>query len=96
MSNLESTAGAVAAVVEVARRLGIGRVDPVVLHASQHVSIRLLPAGPVARVVRHDTHSLDNLRRELIVARFLASQGAPIVGARHRGARGDHGEVTVR
>lgn len=75
-----STAGAVAAAIHVARRLGIGRADPVVLHASQHVSIRLLPAGPVARVVHDDTRSLDRLRRELTIARFLAARGAPIVG----------------
>jgi Ser/Thr protein kinase RdoA (MazF antagonist) len=73
------TAGAVAAAIEVAGGLGIGRADPVVLHVSQHVSIRLHPAGPVARVVRDDPRSLERLSRELTVARFLAARGAPIV-----------------
>ena len=80
MPKLKSTAGAVAAAIRVARCLGIGRPDPTVLHVSQHVSIRMLPAGPVARVVYDDTHSLDKLRRELTVARFLAAREAPIVG----------------
>jgi Ser/Thr protein kinase RdoA (MazF antagonist) len=80
MFKLESTAGALEAAIQVARRLGIGCADPVVLHASQHVSIRLLPAGPVARVVRDDSHSVDRLRRELMVTRFLAGRGAPVAG----------------
>ncbi len=80
MFKLESTVRALAAAVQAAGRLGIGCADPVVLHASQHVGIRLGPAGPVARVVRNDERSLARLRRELIVARFLAERGAPIVG----------------
>jgi hypothetical protein len=80
MSQSVFTAGAVAAAMEVARRLGVGRVDPVVLHTSQHVSIRLLPTGLVARAMRDDAQSLDRLRRELLVGQHLAARGAPSVG----------------
>jgi hypothetical protein len=65
--------------MEVARRLGLGRVDPTVLHTSRHVSIRLLPMGLVARAMRDDAQSLDRLRRELSVAQHLAARGAPSV-----------------
>lgn len=65
--------------MEVARRLGVGHVNPVVLHTSQHVSILLLPAGLVTRAVRDDAQSLDRLRRELLVGQHLAARGAPSV-----------------
>jgi hypothetical protein len=80
MSQSVFSVGAVAAAMEVARRLGVGRVDPVVLHTSQHVNIRLLPTGLVARAMRDDVQSLDRLRRELSVAQHLAARGAPSVG----------------
>ncbi len=80
MSQSVFSAGAVAAATEVARRLGVGRVNPVVLHTSQHVSIRLLPTSLVARVVRDEAQSLDRLRRELAVGQHLAERGAPSVG----------------
>jgi hypothetical protein len=66
--------------MEVARRLDVGGVHPVVLHISQHVSIRLLPTGLVARAVRDHTQSLDRLRRELSVGQHLSARGAPSVG----------------
>jgi Phosphotransferase enzyme family len=80
MSQSVFSAGALAATREVARRLGVGRVHPVVLHISQHVSIRLLPTGLVARAVRDDAQSLDRLRRELSVGQHLSARGAPSVG----------------
>jgi Phosphotransferase enzyme family len=79
MSQSVFSAGAVAAAMEVARRLGVGRANPVVLHTSQHVSIRLLPTGLVARAMRDDAQSLDRLRRELSVGQHLAAHGAPSV-----------------
>ncbi len=79
MSQSIFSAGAVAAVTKVAQCLRVGRVDPVVLHTSQHVSIRLLPTGLVARAVRDDRQSLDRLRRELSVGQHLAARGAPSV-----------------
>ena len=66
--------------MEVVCCLGVGRVDPVVLHTSQHVSIRLLPTDLVARAVRDDAQSLDRLRRELSVGQHLTLRGAPSVG----------------
>lgn len=79
MSKSEFTAGAAAAAMQVARDLGIERADAVVLYASQHISVRLLPAGLVARIVPDNTHSVNKLRCELVVARFLAARGAPVV-----------------
>jgi hypothetical protein len=73
--------GAVHAAFETAARLGLGRVDPVVLHHSQHVSIRLFPLKVVARVMRMDEPAAEaRLRRELAVAGHLVAKGAPVVG----------------
>jgi len=80
MSQSEFLAGASAAAAEVSRRLGVGCVHPVVLHVSQHVSIRLLPTGLVARAVRDDALSRERLHRELSVAQHLSARGAPSVG----------------
>jgi hypothetical protein len=90
MSQSAFSAGAVAAVTKVAQCLRLGRVDPVVLHTSQHVSIRLLPTGPVARAVRDDTQSLDRLRRELSVGQHLSARAAPSVGLAARVPPGPH------
>jgi hypothetical protein len=79
MSQLAFSAGAVTAAMELGRRLGIGRVNPVVLHTSQHVSIRLLPTSLVARAVCDDAQSLARLRRELSVGQHLAVRRAPCV-----------------
>lgn len=80
MSQSVFSKGAIAAALEVVRRLGVGHVNPVVLHTAQHVSIRLLPTGLVARAVHDDAQSLDRLRRELSVGQHLAARGAPAVG----------------
>jgi hypothetical protein len=79
MSQSAFLAGAVAATMKVPQCLHVGRVDPVVLHTSQHVSIRLFPTGLVARAVPDDAQSLNRLRRELSVAQHLAARGAPSV-----------------
>jgi Phosphotransferase enzyme family len=80
MSQSAFSAGAVAAAMKVAQCLRVGRVHPVVLHTSQHVTIRLLPTDLVARAVRDDAQSLDRLRRELSVGQHLSARGAPSVG----------------
>jgi Ser/Thr protein kinase RdoA (MazF antagonist) len=85
-----SIASAVAAVVHVAQSLGIESAAPVLLHASQHISIRSSPTGPVARVVLDDGTSATKLRQELRVARYLASRGAPIVEPVTGPAAGPH------
>jgi hypothetical protein len=79
MSQSAFSTGAVAAAMKVAQCLRLGRVDPIVLHTSQHVSIRLLPTTLVARAERDDAQSLDRLRRELLVGQHLAARGAPSV-----------------
>lgn len=75
----ETAAAAIDAAANAALCLGMGCPDPVLLHASQHVSVRLFPSGPVARVVRNDSHSVRKLCRELDVAHHLAARGAPAV-----------------
>lgn len=65
--------------MQLGSRLGIGRVNPVVLHSSQHVSIRLLPTDLVARAVCDDAPSVARLRRELSVGEHLAARQAPSV-----------------
>jgi predicted trehalose synthase len=74
------SAEAVQAALSVARRLGVGPVEPLVFHASQHVSIRLHPLDVVARVVRtQEPDATARLRRELVVARHLVERSAPVV-----------------
>jgi hypothetical protein len=80
MGESGSVVAAVSAAVFVAQRLGVACADPVVLHVSQHITIAVSPVGPVARVVPADGPSLVKLNRELMVARYLAARGAPIVG----------------
>ena len=65
----------------VAQRLGIRCNDPMVLHHSEHVVVRLYPSAVVARVrpARQGGSELD-LCRELAVARHLVRKGAPAVG----------------
>jgi predicted trehalose synthase len=80
LSPAQISAGAVHAAIRVARRLGIGPVDPLVLHASQHVSIRLRPLDVVARVAgTQEAGAAARLRRELAVARHLVARSAPVV-----------------
>jgi Ser/Thr protein kinase RdoA (MazF antagonist) len=56
-------------------------MDPVILHASQRISIRLFPLNVVARAVSFDDQAAtDRLTREIDVARHLAKSAAPVVG----------------
>jgi hypothetical protein len=69
------------AVISLAARFGLAPIEPVILHHSQHISIRLLPLDVVARVVRGDEAEAGNkLRRELAVVRHLIRRAAPVVG----------------
>ncbi len=68
------------AATSVARRLGIDRIDPIVLHESEHTSIRLFPLDVVARVVRiANKEGRMTLCRELAVVRHLVERAAPVV-----------------
>jgi hypothetical protein len=81
MSRTQPSTRAIQAVTRVARGLGIGRVDPMILHESQHISIRLCPLDVVARVVSaKEPKAEKKLRRELAVARHLVQKDAPVVG----------------
>ena len=65
----------------VARHLGIDCIDPIILHHSEHATIRLFPSDVVARVLRAEQPEADEqLRRELAVARHLVRKAAPVVG----------------
>jgi len=71
----------VGAAVAVARELGLGRVQPVVLKLAHHTSVHLAPWPIVARV--DSSFSLERMaplmRRELEVAAHLAARGGPAV-----------------
>jgi Ser/Thr protein kinase RdoA (MazF antagonist) len=83
--------GAVRAAIWVARQLGIDCIDPIILHHSQHVSIRLFPLDVVARVLRAgQPHGDEQLRRELAVARHLVQKAAPVVGPTTEFPAGPH------
>ncbi len=78
-SQAQISSGAVEATVRLAHQLGIARVHPVILHESQHVSIRLFPADVVARVVvSADAKATSRVTRELRVARHLIENAAPL------------------
>jgi hypothetical protein len=80
MSQSELIPKALRAAREVARRLGVGPVDPVFLHRSEHISILLPSIAVVARtLVRTAGGSAERLCRELAVARHISERKAPIV-----------------
>ena len=62
----------------VARRLGLGEVEPRLLAISEHITLHLSPAPVVARVKR-GLGAEAAMRRELDVMRHLAEKGAPVV-----------------
>jgi Ser/Thr protein kinase RdoA (MazF antagonist) len=62
------------------RRLGVRRVDPVLLHESERVNIRLFRLNVVARAVSiHNREALSRLTREIDIAHHLAKCVAPVV-----------------
>lgn len=78
---LPTTAQAVAASVEVGRRLGLPTGDPVVVADGYSVRVRLGPA--VTRVFTRGRilrgEALPWLEREVAVGRWMAAAGAPVV-----------------
>lgn len=62
----------------VARRLGLGEVEPRLLSLSEHVTLHLAPAPVVARV-KKGLGAEAAMRLELDVMRHLAQRGAPVV-----------------
>src|SRR5258708_10928275 len=81
ISQAQIPAGAVEAATRLARRLGIDRVDPGILHKSQHISIRLFPLDIVARVVSLDQAvAIERLNREIAALQHLYKKSAPVVG----------------
>jgi len=70
-----------AAARAVARRAGLGAVEPQILKLAKHTSVRLTPLPIVARIQSNE--SLDQAHasasRELTVAGHLAARGAPSV-----------------
>lgn len=62
----------------VARRLGLGAVEPRLLSVSEHVTLHLAPAPVVARV-KKGLGAEAAMRRELDVMRHLAARGAPVL-----------------
>jgi hypothetical protein len=80
-SGTEITDRATQAALQVARLIGIGPIEAIILHHSQHISIRLFPSDVVARVLLAGRREAEGqLRRELTVARHLVENAAPIVG----------------
>jgi hypothetical protein len=74
------SAGAVEAATRLVRHLGLDRVDPTILHESQHITIGLSPLDIVARVVSADqAEAIRRLNRELAVARHLVEKSAPVI-----------------
>jgi Ser/Thr protein kinase RdoA (MazF antagonist) len=72
---------AVQAARSLALHLGIACARPMILHHSEHVSIRLSPSDVVVRVrAAERSESEGQLRRELAVARHLVEKAAPAVG----------------
>ncbi len=91
ISQAQIPAGAVEAATRLAHRLGIDRVDPGILHKSQHISIRLFPLDIVARVVSLDqAGAIERLNREVAVVQHLVEKSAPVVGLANELPAGPH------
>jgi hypothetical protein len=70
-----------AAVRALAERLGLGRIEPVVLRLAKHTVVRLGRLPLVARVQSAGPldPALETMARELQVVQHLAHEGAPVV-----------------
>ncbi|HWI88450.1 MAG TPA: aminoglycoside phosphotransferase family protein [Sphingomicrobium sp.] len=68
-----------AAAREVAARAGLGQTEPKILNLAHHTTVHLSPTPIAARICGASIGSDAKLRRELQVARHLASRGAPTV-----------------
>lgn len=72
---------AVQAMTRLARRLGMGGVQPLFLRNSQHISVRLLPHDVVARAMRAGApEATARLTLEVDIAHHLVGNGAPVAG----------------
>ena len=81
MSHSHISSRAVEAATRLAQRLRIPCRDPIILHESLHISIRLFPLDVVARAVSiGDQEATNRLTREICIARHLARNDAPVVG----------------
>ena len=69
---------AIEAAKRTVERIGLGKVEPLVLSVSEHVVLRLSPAPVVARVGR-EASAAEAMGRELAVVRHLADRGAPVL-----------------
>jgi len=71
---------ALQAASEVAGRVAAGRVESILLHHSQHISVFWPSVETVARiVVRAEEGAAERLSRELAIARYLTERNAPVV-----------------
>lgn len=83
--------GALRAVSEVVRHLGVSQLDPVFLHHSQHISILLPSMATVARMLLGTNEVIaERLSRELAVTHHLSERHAPIVLPSLRYPAGPH------
>ena len=78
MIDNELISEAMDAASEVARFVGAGRVEQILLHHSEHVTVLWPSVKTVARIVLGTEESAELLSRELAVARYLAERRAPI------------------
>jgi streptomycin 6-kinase len=85
-----SIAESIEAAGRVADRLGLGAIDPVPLHISDHVTLRLMSTPAVARI--KPALAAATMRRELAVVAYLTEKGAPVVPALS-GAHVEQGSV---
>jgi hypothetical protein len=71
----------IAAIRALARDLGLGPVDPIVLKLAHHTTLRLAPLAIVARVQSSEpvARATTAMGREVTLARYLAAQSAPAV-----------------
>lgn len=80
-SNLSDTATRQSRAIESARsvasRYGIERLEPRILHDSNHTIVHLAPVPLVAKV--NTSSERSDLRRELRIADYLTARGAPVV-----------------
>jgi hypothetical protein len=68
---------AVGAAGRMARHLGLGEVEAMPLHVSDHITLHLPAASAVVRIKPAAAEAA--MRRELDVAAYLAAKGAPVV-----------------
>jgi aminoglycoside phosphotransferase (APT) family kinase protein len=75
-----------------ARTLGLGVVDPILLKAAHHTSLLLTPPSIVARIQSADPveKAWATAGRELAIARHLAGRGLPVLAPLEAALAGPH------